>query len=403
MHVKENVFMICVRDLGLAVLVMAIVLTGGYFMQACGQDEFKPVIDFKGSRFAAGYLDSGNDGSFPDGSFQMPDAKLRFNWSVSPDIKVVSRLNLNNAAFNSVDYLYLEYVNMLSAVSNSFKDSFFNPTVRLGRFKLDVGEETFGNNPVEGALVFNSAGIVSGDDEAFMLFQSLLAEKTGIPLKWSLTVSNGNKGSGADNEQAKALGLKIGVNPINSLYMSATYYNSGDLGSSSAEMSYSALATAPANATEWGRSIMEFDIRYDIAPGKEKRIEPGPPAYSDSKAFLRLAYGLFNDSGSDKTAPIASVTDREGKYFYAEGTYNPTPKIYVAARYSFAGFDESSVFDSMNGVVANSYTRLSLGIGYRLADNVHVKTEYTLNSEDVPTGAEEPENNQLSMLFTVKF
>lgn len=386
-----------------AVLSAAIVLSCGCLMRAYGQEEFKPVIDFKGSRFAAGYMDSGNDGSFPDGSFQMPDVKLRVNWSVSPDVKVVSRLNLNNAAFNSVDFLYLEYANMFPAISDAFKDSFFNPTVRLGRFKLDVGEETFGNNPVEGALVFNSAGIVSGDDEAFMLFQSLPAEKTGIPLKWSLTLSNGNKGTGADNEQAKALGLKIGVNPINSLYLSATYYNSGDLGSSGAEVSYSALTAVPANATEWSRSIMEFDIRYDISPGKEKRLEPGPPAYSDSKAFFRFGYGIFDDSGSDKLAPIVDIADRKGKYFFIEGVYNPAPKIYTAVRYSFSGFDESSVFDSINGVTANSYTRLSFGIGYRLTDNVHVKTEFTMNSEDVPAGAEEPENNQLSMLFTVKF
>lgn len=395
--------MFAVRGFRAAVLASMVILYGSYFCKACGQDEFRPSIDFKGSRFAAGYADSGNKGPFPDGSIQMPDAKLRFNWAVAPDVRIVSRLNLNNATFNSVDFLYLEYANILPAVSISFKDSFFNPAVRLGRFKLDVGEETFGNNPVEGALVFNSAGIVSGDDEALMIFQSLPAEKTGIPLKWSLTMSNGNKGSGADNEQAKALGFKMGANPVNSLYMSATYYSSGDLGNSNAEISYAGLAAPPANMTEWDRTIMEFDVRYDISPGKEKRLEPSPPAYSDSMAFFRFGYGLFRDDGSDKAVPVASVTDREGKHFFIEGTYNPVPKIYLAARYSFAGFDDGSVFDSLNGVVANSYTRLSFGIGYRLADNVHVKTEFTSNSEDMPVGAEEPENNQLSMLFTVKF
>lgn len=384
--------------------VFAMIFGTAFISAASAQEEFKPSVDFKGSWLAAGYLDTGNQGTYPDGSFQDPAMRLKTNIGVASDAKIVLRMNLDNAAFNGFDFMMLEYTGILGSVSPSFKDSAFNPNLRIGRFKLDMGEETIANNPVDGALISASAGNMTGFDEGLMLFQSLPKEKLGVPFKWSFTAANGNKGAGADNEQAKSMLLKVGMNPLESLYMSLSYYNSGDLGTASTDITFAGLGTGPANATEWNRTVFEFDVRYDFMPGlKEKRLEPGATAFSDSKAFVRLAYGMFTDGGSDKAAPVVSVTDREGNYMYLDGVYNATDKIYLAARYSFIGFDESSLYDSLNGVTANKYTRISLGIGYRLSDNVHVKTEFTSNSEDVPAGTDEPDNNQIGLLFTARF
>jgi hypothetical protein len=83
----------------------------------------------------------------------MPEARLRFNLLMSPDIKVVARMSLNNAAFVSLDYLSIDYANLMALAAPSMKDSLFNPLLRIGRFKLDIGEETWGNNPVEAASI----------------------------------------------------------------------------------------------------------------------------------------------------------------------------------------------------------------------------------------------------------
>ena len=368
-----------------------------------GEEAFKPSLDFTGSRFAIGYLDSESGGSYPKGSFQMPEAKLRFNLQMFPEMKATVRMNLNNSTFSSVDYMYVDYSNLFSTIAPALKDSSFNPKIRFGLLKVDIGEETWGNNMVEATTVNPSATNTGASDEGLQLFQTLAQDTVGIPLKWSLSVTNGNTTTGVDNRQAKAICAKVGVNPINELYIATSFYNSGALGSQSAAMTYAGLATPPTNATEWTRSITELDIRYDIQSGKENRLEPGSPAWSDSKAFIRLAYGQFTDNGKDTVAPITKVTDRLGNYYFLEGYYNATDKIYVAARYSFVGFNKSTVYASLNSVNANDYTRITAGAGFRLSGNTHFKAEYMSNSATVPSTAVEPKTNQVSVLLTTKY
>lgn len=363
------------------------------------QEEFKPSVDFKGSRFSTGYLDSGKNGSFSDGSFQAPDVKLRVNWQMSPDVTVVTRMSLNNATFNGLDYFYMDYKNFFALMAPSLKSdgSMFNPSLRIGRFKVDIGEETWADNPVESVVISNSVSAVKGYDEGMQIYDDL---SMGVPLKWSLSLTNGNSGTGADNEQAKGLCFKIGANPLKDLYMSVSRYDSGDLGSGKAEISYAGLTDAPAKAETWKRSIFEFDLRYDFGAGKENRLNPGAPAWSDSKGFIRLAYGLFDDNGDASTAV---VTDRQGAYAFLEGCYNVTDSIYLGTRWSFTDFEDSGVYASLNGATANSQTRVSIGTGFRLTNNTHLKFEYTLSDEEVKSGTDEPENNQAGFLVTTKF
>jgi hypothetical protein len=372
-------------------------------LTAIADDTIKPDIDFKGSRFAVGYLDSGANGSYPDGSFQMPDVKLRFNWKMTPDITISTRMNLNNATFNSLDVFYLDYKNLLPLAIPSMKDGVFNPILRIGRLKVDFGEEQLSNDPINGVLISNSASNVAGYDEGLQLYQNIPKETLGIPAKWAFSITNGNSGSGADNEQAKAIAFKVGVNPIPELYVSGSYYNTGDLGKQSADLSYSGLVTITGNATEWTRSITEIDLRYDIQPGKENRLNPGSPAWSDSKAYIRVAYGQFKDSGKDRLTPVVKITPLEGTYYFLEGCYNATDKLYIASRYSLIEFDKNTTFASLNGVNANNYARISAGVGYRLTDNTHFKVEYMANGEDIPTGATKAKNDQIALLFTTLF
>lgn len=385
---------------------MLFILTAIYLVNysAVAEESFTQTMNFSGSRFSAGYLDSGSGGSYPAGSFQIPETRLEFNWLMDSDTTVYAKMNLNNAKFNGMCCFYIELENILTHVSPSLKGSVFNPTVDAGQFKADLGEEYNYNDPTDGILISNSAANICGMDKGVRLSQALPQEKLGLPFKWSIGLSNGNAmANGVDNNQAKAIMVKLATLPLSPLYASASYYNSGDLKTQDAALPYAALVTRPTNATEWTRSIWEFDLRYDIQPGKEDRLCPGPPAFSDSKAFFRAAYGKFDDSGKDKVLPILSVTDRKGSYYYVEGCYNATEKLYFAARYSAIGFDKSATFAALNGVNANKYTRISVGPGYRLSSNTHVKAEYSTNNEDTPAGTSDPKDNQVAILFTTLF
>src|SRR3989338_3449129 len=150
-------------------------------------------------RWAAGYYDSLENGSFPDGSFQAPEAKLRFDFSPDKINTITMRLNLNNATFNNLDYFYLDSKDFLPFL----KDTPFTLESRIGRFKLDYGEETWSNNQVESAVISNSAANVAGNDEGVQLSGKIkVLEK--MPIKWSTSVTNGNSGTGADNENSRS-------------------------------------------------------------------------------------------------------------------------------------------------------------------------------------------------------
>src|SRR3990167_7454827 len=114
-------------------------------------------------RAALGFFDSGKAGSYPSGSFEMPDAKIQFSFQPDDINTVVMRFNLNNATSQSplLDYFFLKSKDFIP----SLKKTPFSLETRLGRFKLGFGEETWSDNPIEGVVPSNSAGKVGVSDE----------------------------------------------------------------------------------------------------------------------------------------------------------------------------------------------------------------------------------------------
>lgn len=337
-------------------------------------------------RWAAGYYSSQQDGSYPNGSFQAPEAKLQFAFEPDKFNTIVMRMNLNNAAFNNLDYFYLDSKDFLAFL----KDTPFTLNSRLGRFKMDIGEETWSNNPVESVLPSNSAANVGGNDEGLQL-SGKIGKKN--PLNWSTGIFNGNSGTGADNAEAKGITSKISWTPIKPLYVSASYAATNRLKTTDSEISIAGLASRPTGATNWDRSLWEVDARYDFKKGTKKL---DPPAFTDSKAYIRVAYGEFEDDASD-------VADRKGDYGFIEGAYNFTPKLYGALRYSIIELNGSTTA-SLNSVTANEYERYSIGGGFRFSENTIFKVSYDINKEDVPgTSGDAPDNDLISAIVASQF
>jgi len=355
-----------------------------------GLDKLSSKLKLKG-RFAAGYFNSQKNGTYPNGSFQAPEAKLQFTFQPDDINSVVMRMNLNNATFNNLDYFYLD-TNIMKLTP--WEKSPFALTSRIGRMKMDFGEETWSNNPVESILPSNSAANVAGNDEGLQLSGKIGKVR---PLTWSAGVFNGNSGTGADNNWLKAFNAKVSYNIIDPLYVSASYYNSGQLDTAASEMSIAGITSAPTNARKWIRQMAEVDVRYDFKKGKTLN----PPAYCDSLAFVKFAYGHFYDDAKRFNQELAA-SNREGDYAYIEGLYNITKKFYAAARASFIGLEGTPHRDSLNGVTANRYERYSLGLGYRLSGATILKGEYSFNDEK-KTGGEDPKDNLVSLLVASQF
>ena len=347
-------------------------------------------------RWAAGFYDSGKAGSYPSGSFEMPDAKLQFAFTPDDINTIVLRFKLDNAVTSIsttsplLDYLYLQSKDFLPFLKNTP----FSLSGRLGRFKLGFGEETLSDNPIEGVLPSNSAGKVGVSDEGLELAGKIKLDKIGLkPLGWVASVTDGNSTVGADSGSAKAFMGKLYYTPIEPLYLSTSYYDSGSLKSSNSELSIAGLATRPTNAANWERKVWEVDARYDFGKGK-KPLDP--PAFSDSKAILRLSYGAFHD-----TTSTSGASEVSGNFGFVEGTYNLTKKIYSAGRYSFVDLD-SDTTATLNSVTTNKYDRYSLGLGYRWSENTILKLGYDWNKESGPN-VNDVSNDLLSAIVTSQF
>lgn len=339
-------------------------------------------------RAALGFFDSGKAGSYPAGSFEMPDAKLQFAFAPDEINTLVMRFNLNNATAQSplLDYFFLQSKDFIPAL----KASPFSLSTRLGKFKLGFGEETWSDNPVEGALPSNSAARVTVVDEGLELAGKIKLDKLKLkPLGWVVSVSDGNSGVGSDSTAGKAFMGKLYHSPIEPLYLSATYYNSGRLDSSSSEMSIAGLVTRPSGENDWDRTVWEVDARYDFGKGK-KPLDP--PAFSDSKAILRLSYGQFKDDANKS---------RDGNFGFVEGTYSWTKKFYTAGRFSFVDINGDGTA-TLNGVIANRYERYSLGGGYRWTDNTILKLSYDWNKNSW-SGIGDADDNLLSAMVATQF
>jgi|GEM_PF-1058793 len=344
-------------------------------------EKTKTILDtvkFQG-RFATGFLkqEAGNPAytstpSYSHGSFEAPEAKLQITLQPDPNNTLVARANLNNAAWNSLDTFCLD-----SNVGQflPFPENFpFTIGSRIGRFKIPFGEEYWTNDMVQSATTDNSAGNPGGYDEGIRLSGTIGKDRS---LLYWFSVTNG-QGTGSstattrDNYGPKAVTGRLGYQIVEPLYVSASVYNSGDLGTSTCDVSFGGTTSAPMNATGWSRTLWEIDIRYDIGKGKNKGGLQG--AYSDGVAYLRGAFGQAFDQSEG-----VGVADRDADYGSIEALWNFHPKFYLAGRYSIIEMqnDYAATLNTLQYV--KQYQRYSIALGYRWSEKTIIRLAYQFN------------------------
>ena len=337
-------------------------------------------------RLFAGIFETQDDGTLPNRTLDIPDAKLRFTFIPSKDITIVNRFSTSRAETSGFDYFYLDLNNWGGVLPGH--------TVRVGKMKLDVGQETWSDNPVESILITNSAGLVSGYDEGIHFLGPIAFSKR--PATYSLMVTNASKGFTASSEGLATV-VKLGISPIDSLFVSGSWYQTGDLLKSDGtpadvDLKVSNLTSPPTGATNWQRHVWEVDARWNYGP---TGVRPTIVSTPDTRYQLAAAIGRFTDDAD-------GVADRKGDYWYIEGLVNATDKIYLASRLSEISLDDDATAKLADSPVAvNRYRRFAIGAGYRLTPSTHVKAEFTDNS---PTGGlTTPRLNQIAVGIATKF
>ena len=333
-------------------------------------------------RIYAGVSETQDDGATPRSTYGIPDAKLRFTATPRKNLTIVNRLSFTQGTTITVgiDYFYLDYSGFPNATS----------ALRLGQRKINVGQETWTDNPVENILISNSASHVSGYGIGAAFTGTLGAAKTA-PV-YEVGVVNGARGV-TTRTSGTQFNAKLGVPLPGNLFLSGSYFRSGELAAAELSgISVAELNAAPTGATGWKRSLWEADLRYNYGP---KGLQNAIPSGSLPKLMLGVTYGQFNDDA-------AGAADRDGNYWFVEGMLSLTPKLYLAGRYSTVSLDNNALAKlTKSPVDVNEFKRTSIGLGYRLTELTDIKAEYSIN--DASGGTSDPGLNEWNAGFASKF
>ncbi|MDO8682684.1 MAG: hypothetical protein Q7N50_04300, partial [Armatimonadota bacterium] len=296
-------------------------------------------------RIFAGLFESGDEGSYSNWGTDISDAKIRFTFNPAKNITVVNRFSTTGAKTDGFDYFYADFAGVLSPTN----------TIRLGQRKIDVGQETWVDNPIENMLITNSVSHVSGYGTGVALLGKFEDTKTS-PL-YEIGFVNGPKGVMVRPTNALPVNIKLGAPLPSNLFASASYFRSGGIGGSDKSgISVGEVSDYP-SATEWNRSLWEVDLRYNYgASGIRSLVPTGdlPPV------MLGATYGAFNDDA-------VGAADRDGQFWFVEGLFRLNKRAYAAARYSMVDLDGGVLAKlGKSPVSVNSYKRTSIGFGYAL-------------------------------------
>lgn len=353
------------------------------------QADSTPTVStaFKGAkakldgRMFIGTLGTGDQGPDRNWSTDIPDAKLRFTFIPWRNVTIVNRLSTSGGKSTDFDYFYADVAGLPGT----------GTTFRLGQRKIDVGQETWTDNPEEGILISNSISHVGGYGIGSALLGKLGAGK--LAPVYEVGFVNGPKGVTVRPSTGLPVNAKIGKPLSARLFTSVSYFETGTLhGADKSAVSIAEISDAPAGTTSWNRKLCEFDVRYNYGPAGNRGILPSTDL---PKAMVGATWGAFNDN-------IVGANNRSGEYWFGEGLYNITRRFYAAGRYSAIKLGDGQLaLLGKSPVPVNEYQRTSLGLGYRLSDLTDLKVEYTIN--ETTGGKTEPQLNQWAFGAATKF
>ncbi|MHB9038101.1 MAG: S-layer homology domain-containing protein [Armatimonadota bacterium] len=332
-------------------------------------------------RIFVGLFGTEKQGPFPNWSTDIPDAKLRFTFNPAKNITIVNRFNTSGAKTADFDYFYLDYCGLPNPTSS----------LRLGQRKIDVGQETWVDNPIENMLITNSVSHVSGYGIGLATL-GRFGSSANAPV-YEIGFVNGPKGVTTRPSTGLPVNVKVGAPILGNLFASASYFTTGRLGANDkSAISVAEISDAPAGALDWQRNLWELDLRYNYGP---IGIRPLDPIGKLPPLMLGATYGRFDDDAT-------GAADRTGSYWFGECLYRLSPKFWASARYSVTELGNGMLAKLAKSPVAvNSYKRTSIGLGYAITSLVEWKAEYTIN--DTSGGASQPGLNQWATGIAAKF
>ncbi len=320
------------------------------------------------------FFHTSSNGQYPDSSFRVDEAKLFLEAPLWDSTYFFGELDLvireANDEFFHLGELYVDFENVLRHWTDHNYLS-----VRVGRIDVPFGEEYLVRDVIDNPLISHSLGDLWGVDEGIELYGSALG------LDYVLAVQNGGHPTLEDFDGDKAIAGRIGYNFGKRARLSFSGMRTGELSTESDRMSelwfgngfFRSIGPAETTPT-FQANVFELDAQTFWKTG-----------------HLKIAGGYFEYDDSDS----AANRERDGYYYYAEALQHIIEKVYGAARFSQIVADDGMPIVGHGdfgryffGPLTHDLWRLSIGLGYRLSENLIAKLEYTREEGELLSGAD---------------
>ena len=337
------------------------------------------------------YFDGGKNSWAPTSEFRVDDARLFVEASVWKNVFFYGALEITTREANDeyfhVGELYVDFEDVWRSDRNH------SLSLRAGRMNLPFGEEYLVRNPIDNPLVSHSLADIWGVDEGIQLYGTL------GPVRYNLAVQNGSHPTLEDFDSDKSVAVRLAYNPTARLALSVSAMRTGDINVAGDGTSESWFANAffraigpPGEATVFGVDLAELDAAYRWQTG-----------------HLKAAHGWVRYDDNNPDADFS----RDLTYYSLEGMQYLTAKWYAAARYSaidapggypLAGHGgKGRYFYNPFAPLTKDLQRLSVGFGYRFAEPMVWKIEYSWEDGHLANGAKRHDEDMFSSLLGVRF
>ena len=147
----------------------------------------------------------------------------------------------------------------------------------------------------------------------------------------------------------------------------------------------------PSTTTKFHAELFEGDVQFNLPRG-----------------YLKGAGGYIHSNDNDSSG---ADNGRDVYYYYIEGLFNLTRKLYAAARFSqifaedgfplLAGNDNWMQYFAAG--LSTGLSRLSIGLGFRPTPNLLLKTDFTFNTGEALSGESRNHENFFGVEAAFKF
>ena len=335
------------------------------------------------------YFSSTKAGAFPNAEFRIDDAKVFLEAPIWKNVYFFTGLELASREETEntihIGELYADIEDLFVAARDR------RLSARIGRFNIPFGEEYQDRSVMANPLISHSVADVWGIDEGVQVYG------TFDRLQFNVAVQNGGSPTRRDFNQDKSVTVRLSTEPVRSLHLSASAHRTGKLdvkNDLSSEIwfggEYLGPLGIPANTRTFQASLLQFDAAWHWAQG-----------------HVNAAVGAMRIN-DDRPA----VDDlRRARYFSVELVQQITPSLYAATRYGEIrvphGYPVVGLGDYGKFYYASpptkSLQRLSLGFGYRFAEPLIWKIEYSWEEGKFITGESRPSAATFSTELGLKF